>query len=112
MEKHKQTIFGRLFYKFCTCCSSTAIYGRHITVQKAPEPEDIDWLNLEEHYWTKKLHRMACFYMCFSILIYGVLFQYEITILKYSDFTASIIKTAIIFIANYWIISLLESTTY
>lgn len=55
---------------------------------------------------------MACYFMCFSILIYGVLFQYEITIMNYSDFTASIIKTAVIFIANYWIISLLEYTTY
>jgi len=32
--------------------------------------------------------------------------------MNYSDFTASIIKTGVIFIANYWIINLLESTTY
>lgn len=46
LAKYSSSLIGRLFYKFCTCCSSTAVKGQHITVRKAPEPEDIDWLNL------------------------------------------------------------------
>lgn len=36
LAKYTTNILGRLFYKFCTCCSSTAINGQHITVRKAP----------------------------------------------------------------------------
>lgn len=46
LHKFSCSIFTRLFYKFCSCCSGTAIKGQHISVVKAPQPEDIDWLNL------------------------------------------------------------------
>ncbi len=37
LKKHEKGILGRLFYKFCTCCSSTAIHGQHINVFPGPE---------------------------------------------------------------------------
>lgn len=46
LAKYSTGIALRLFYKFCTCCSGSAVLGQHMTVRKAPEPEDIDWLNL------------------------------------------------------------------
>lgn len=112
MEKHKSTIFKRLLYKFCTCCSSTAIKSQHINVFEGPDPEDIDWFNLEVSYWTKKIYRITCYYMSFSILIFGILFQYEISIYPLDDFSITIIKNLIVFVGNYLIINLLEFTTY
>lgn len=112
LEQHQTSVMGRLFFKFCTCCSGTDILGQHVTVRKAPQPEDIDWLNLEYKYWTKKLHRITCYYMCFAILIYGVMFQYEISIGDDSNFTTTIIRTIVVFIGNFAIINLLEYTTH
>jgi hypothetical protein len=112
LAKYRTGLFGKLYYKICTCCSKTAIRGQHISVVKAPQPEDIDWLNLEFNYWTKKLHRLACYYTCFALLLYGLMFQYEISIWDSSDFVIIIVRTAVVFIGNFLIITLLEYTTY
>lgn len=112
LAKYSTNLAMRLFFKFCTCCSGSAVCGRHMTVRKAPEPEDIDWLNLEENYWSKKRNRFACYYMCLAILIYGVMFQYEVSIMKSSSFVTTILRTIVVFVVNFFIITLLEYTTY
>lgn len=38
LAKYSTNLALRLFYKFCTCCSGSAIKGQHMTVLKAPEP--------------------------------------------------------------------------
>jgi hypothetical protein len=58
------------------------------------------------------MHRFACYYMCFAILIFGVMFQYEISIGDDSNFTTTIIRTIVVFVGNFAIITLLEHTTY
>lgn len=107
MAKYRSSFVGRLLFKLCCCCSPTSINGKHINVQPAPDPEDIDWASLEASYWTKKVHRLACYYMCAAILIFGVLFQYEITILLSQNFYLTIAKTATVFAVNFLIITLL-----
>ena len=76
LAKYETGILRRLWFKLCCCCSPTSINGQHINIFPAPDPEDIDWLSLEANYWTKKAHRMACYYMCSAILVFGVMFQY------------------------------------
>ena len=49
--------------------------------------------------------------MCFSILIYGVMFQYQVYIIGGSTFTLTIVRTVVVFVFNFWIITLLEYTT-
>ena len=112
MKKHSSNLFWRLYFKFSTCCSNTAINGQHINVFAGPEPEDIDWLNLESSYWVKKVHRFACYYMSFAILIFGVMLQYEITTFPVNSLYVSIIKNLVVFIGNFLVVNLLEFTTY
>lgn len=112
LAKYSSSFLGRLWWKACWCCSPTSIKGRHIGVGQAPDPEDIDWMSLEVGYWTKKVHRAACYYMCGAILVFGVLFQYEISILLSQNFYLTLAKTATVFAANLLIVALLEYTTY
>lgn len=49
--------------------------------------------------------------MCFAILIYGIMFQYEVSIMKSSNFVTSILRTLVVFLGNFFIITLLEYTT-
>jgi hypothetical protein len=46
MTLYQTSLLSRLFYKCCTCYSKSAIRGQRISVMDAPDPEDIDWLNL------------------------------------------------------------------
>jgi hypothetical protein len=50
--------------------------------------------------------------MCLAILIYGVMFQYEVSIMKSSSFVTTILRTIVVFVVNFFIITLLEYTTY
>lgn len=50
--------------------------------------------------------------MCFAILLYGIMFQYELSTLDFDSFYQSIIKSGVVFVVNFLIISLLEYTTY
>jgi hypothetical protein len=54
---------------------------------------------------------MACYYMSFGILIYGIMFQYEIDTFSFESFYESIIKSVVVFVVNFFIINLLEYTT-
>lgn len=38
LQKYQTGVLGRLFYKFCTCCSGTAIKGQHVSVFPGPDP--------------------------------------------------------------------------
>ena len=55
---------------------------------------------------------MACYYMCLAILISGIMFQYQVSVTSGSGLVGSIVKTVVVFIVNFIIISLLEYTTF
>jgi hypothetical protein len=112
LKKYGCNSLLKILYKICACCSPSAINGKHITIKDAPDPEDIDWLNLEADYFLKKIHRGTCYFMCFSILIFGIVFQYQIdTTYQTSNFIAQIVKSIVVFFANFFTIMLLEYTT-
>ncbi len=75
--------FRSVLYKFCSCLSNSRINGQHANLKYAPDPEDINWVYLENSYLITKLKRAACYFMCFSILLFGIGSAYEITNLNF-----------------------------
>jgi hypothetical protein len=63
------------FYSFCSCCTSSEarmnLYKRmKLTVNLAPEPEDVIWENLEFSEWSRVLRKFIVFSI--SLLIIGL----------------------------------------
>jgi hypothetical protein len=112
LKEYGRGLLGRLFFKFCTCCSPTALQGQHVSVWGGPDAEDIDWLQLEAGYWEKKAHRFACYYMSFAILIFGALLQYEISTFPADSLMVSVGKNLVVLVGNFLVVNLLEFTTF
>ena len=68
----EHSLFKKLFFKLCTCCSNSVILGQHVSVVPAPPPDDVNWVNLDNPYCRIKFTRFASSFACFTILLFGI----------------------------------------
>ena len=65
-------LFEQILYRIldcCICCSRRVLNGRRLTAEKAPDPLDIIFENLEESFSRKIFFRFSTYLLSLALLV-------------------------------------------